>query len=285
MRSGPRWRKRRSGAFPRSSRSPRRRSSRRATPLPPIARTDLRLNRFLALAGLGARRKCEGLISEGRIEINGRPADTPAIQVDPASDVVRFDGERVRIPRSFVYLLMNKPSGVVVSASDERGRTTVYDLLPDRYRGKVRAVGRLDRASEGLLLFTNDGELAHALLHPSRGVERTYLAWVDPPPRARALRSLEEGISIGRGERSGPARVRMVGRRGTTGRVRVVLREGKNREVRRMFRAVGCRVLALRRVGFDGLVLQRLSAGTHRRLRQEEIASLRKAAGGIARSG
>lgn len=243
----------------------------------------MRLNRFLALAGLGARRKCEEWILGGRIEVNGVAAESPALRVDPESDVVRFDGERVRIPRDFAYLLMNKPSGVVVSASDERGRTTVYDLLPARYRGRVRAVGRLDRASEGLLLFTNDGELAHSLLHPSRGVERTYVAWVTPPPRGAEVRALEQGVSIGEGETSGPARVRVLGRRGATGRVRVVLREGKNREVRRMFRAVGCRVLALRRVAFDGLVLQRLAVGAQRRLTAGEVDLLRKAAGPSAR--
>lgn len=256
--------------------------------MPPSRRNtrgELRLNRFLALAGLGARRKCEGLIDEGRIEVNGSIAETPAIQVDPETDVVRFDGERVRIPKRFSYLLLNKPSGVVVSANDERGRPTVYDLIPARYRGKVRAVGRLDRGSEGLLLFTNDGALAHSLLHPSRGVERTYVAWVAPTPRPSDLRALEGGVAIGGGEKSGPARVRLLGRKGTTARVRVVLREGKNREVRRMFRAVGCRVLALRRVAFDGLALQRLAVGSHRRLSPAEVRELRDAVAGRARRG
>jgi len=239
----------------------------------------LRLNRFLALSGLGARRKCEILIREGRVEVNGSTVDSLAYPVDPAKDRVVCDGVRVRPPRTQFYLMMNKPSGVVVSAQDERGRSTVYDLLPERLRGKVRAVGRLDRGSEGLLLFTNDGILAHALQHPSRGVERLYLAWVTPPPGKDALAALRRGVALGKGERSGPATVRLQAARGGTARVRVGLREGRNREVRRMFRSVGCRVSALRRVAFGTLLLGPLRAGHLRRLTATEVAALRKAAG------
>jgi 23S rRNA pseudouridine2605 synthase len=245
----------------------------------------VRLNRYLALAGLGARRKVESLIAEGRIEVNGRPAETPAERVDPDRDRVTCDGARLRVPKTAVYVAMNKPAGIVVSARDERGRATVYDLLPARLRSRVRSVGRLDRASEGLLLLTSDGTLAHALLHPSRKVKKTYLAWVRPVPRTEEIGALREGVSLGRGERSGPAQVRLVGSRGGIARVRLTLTEGKNREVRRMFRAIGCQVLALRRVGIDGIRLEGIRSGGHRRLTPAEIAVLRQAAGGRPRKG
>jgi 23S rRNA pseudouridine2605 synthase len=236
----------------------------------------LRLNRFLAMSGLGARRKCETLVWEGRIEVNGVTAESPGITVDPDKDRITCDGERLRPPRVFLYAAMHKPSGLIVSASDERGRPTVYDMLPERLRGKVRAVGRLDQASEGLLLFTNDGELAHALLHPSHGVERTYMAWVTPPPSPDSLKVLRSGVPLGRGQRSGAAQVRVLGTRGSTSRVRVIIREGKNREVRRMFRAVGCRVLALRRVQYGAVVLGGLRPGQSRNLLPSEVAALRR---------
>jgi 23S rRNA pseudouridine2605 synthase len=237
----------------------------------------LRLNRFLALSGLGARRKCESFISEGRIEVNGVTVESPGLTVDPDKDRITCDGERLRPPRVFLYAAMHKPSGLIVSASDEMGRSTVYDLLPERLRGKVRAVGRLDQASEGLLLFTNDGELANALLHPSYGVERTYMVWVTPPPSPDSLAALRSGVPLGRGQKSGAAQVRVLGTRGSTSRVRVILREGKNREVRRMFRAVGCRVLALRRVQYGAIVLGGLRPGQWRNLLPSEVAALRRA--------
>ncbi len=236
----------------------------------------MRLNRFLALSGLGARRKCETLIWEGRIDVNGVPAESPGLSVDPDKDRITCDGERVRAPRVLLYAAMHKPSGFIVSASDERGRQTVYDLLPERLRGKVRAVGRLDQASEGLLLFTNDGELAHALLHPSYGVERTYVAWITPPPSPDSLSALRSGVPLGRGQKSGAAQVRVLGTRGSTSRARVILREGKNREVRRMFRAIGCRVLALRRIQYGAVVLGSLTPGQCRNLLPSEIAALRR---------
>jgi pseudouridine synthase len=221
----------------------------------------------------------ESLIQEGRVEVNGRTVETLAVTVDPDRDRITCDGTRVRVPKTYLYVLMNKPAGIVVSARDERGRTTVYDLLSSTLRERVRAVGRLDRASEGLLLLTNDGALAHALLHPSRNVKKTYLAWVRPVPRREDVRALREGVSLGRGEHSGRSHVRLLGTRGATARMRLTLTEGKNREIRRMFRAIGCRVLVLRRVGIDGVELGSVRAGGHRRLTRPEVACLRRAAG------
>jgi len=239
----------------------------------------LRLNRFLALAGLGARRKCEELIRDGRIEVNDETAGSLAVEVNPEEDRVLCDGERVRLPRARLYAVLNKPRGVVVSSSDERGRATVYDILPARVRAKLRAVGRLDRASEGLLLLTNDGVLANALIHPRSGVPRTYLAWVTPPPDDGGLRRLRGGVALGGGERSRPATVGLLGVRGEIARLRLTLCEGKNREVRRMFRAIGSRVVALRRVRLDGVELGDLRPGQFRPLSPTEVRELRRAAG------
>lgn len=239
----------------------------------------MRINRFLAMSGMGSRRKCEELVRERRIEVNGVTVDSLSFEVDPDRDRVTCDGERLRPPRVLLYAMMHKPSGVVVTADDERGRATVYDLLPERLQGKVRAVGRLDQGSEGLLIFTNDGLLAHALLHPRSAVPRTYLVWVTPSPPGEALAQLRTGVPLGHGERSGPADVRILGSRSGTARIRLIIREGKNREIRRMFRAVGSRVLALRRVGFDGLYLEDLPPGKVRALKPPEVAGLRKASG------
>lgn len=239
----------------------------------------MRLNRFLALAGLGARRKCEDLIREGRIEVNGETVTSMATTVDPEHDLITCDGERLRPPRMLLYAVMNKPSGFTVTAADERGRPTVYELLPERLRGKVRAVGRLDQGSEGLLVFTNDGEFANALMHPRSQVARTYIAWVQPPPDRAAIDRLRTGVSIGPRERSGPADVRVMGARAGTARVRLTIREGKNREVRRMIKAVGGRVVALRRIALGGLGIGTLKPGQVRALLPAEVAALRKAAG------
>lgn len=199
-------------------------------------------------------------------------------RVEPERQEVRVDGERVRLPRRWKYYVLHKPSGFVTTASDERGRRTVVDLI-GRLRGSVAPVGRLDRASEGLLLLTDNGELAQRLLHPRYRQPRTYLVWVDPPPTAEQVTQIEAGLPIGGGERSGPAEVRVLARRRGVGRVRVTLREGKNREVRRIFRTLGIRVTALRRVAYAGIELGPLPPGAVRPLNPKEIEELARRTG------
>ncbi len=213
-----------------------------------------------------------------RIVVNGETVTHPGLRILPERDHVSLDGERVRLPRRWVYLAMNKPAGVVTSREDEKGRSTVDDLL-GRHAGRVAAVGRLDRATEGLLLFSNHGELVHRLLHPRFRQPRTYLAWVVPAPGPVALASIEQGIDIGRGERSGQAEVRLLSRKGAGARVRITLREGKNREVRRIFRSVGSKVLNLRRTAYAGIELMDLPVGAVRALLPEEIRLLAERTG------
>lgn len=235
----------------------------------------MRLNRFLAAAGLGSRRSCEALIQAGRIEVNGEIVDAlPGPEIDLKRDDVRCDGERLRLPTRWLYYALHKPAGYVTTRSDERGRKTVEDLL-GRLRGRLVPVGRLDRATEGLLLLTNNGELANRLLHPRYRQERTYVAWVRPAPGFPVLKAIEAGgVSLGGGETSGPAKARILGRRSDTTRVRLTLREGKYREVRRLFRAFDIKVLVLRRVSFAGIYLGDLPAGALRPLEPEEVADL-----------
>jgi len=239
---------------------------------------SLRLSQFLAASGLGSRRSVEDLIATGRIEVNAQTITHPGHRVDPAKDFVRFDGERVRLPRQWIYLLMNKPEGVITTREDERGRTSVDELL-GKFSGRVVPIGRLDRATEGLLLFSNHGELVHRLLHPKFRQPRTYLAWVAPIPSRPLIDEVERGVQIGHGEVSGPAEVQLLSQKGTSARVRITLREGKNREVRRIWKAVGCKVLSLRRVAYAGIVLGDLPVGAVRALSPEEIAILSQRTG------
>lgn len=210
--------------------------------------------------------------------MNGEVVTDMGRRVDPQRDVVHCDGERRRAPRQWVFLAMNKPAGYVTTRSDELGRRTVEDLL-GRFRGKVRAIGRLDRGSEGLLLFTNHGEVANRLLHPRYQQPRTYLVWVQPAPSQDAMDRIRAGVPIGPREWSGPAEVKVLALKGDVLRARITLREGKNREIRRIFRAVGARVSVLRRIDYAGIPLGDLAAGAIRPLGPEEIAHLAEVTG------
>lgn len=232
----------------------------------------MRLNRFLASAGLGSRRSCEELIVQGRVEVNGETITFPGAEIDDAAEV-RLDGERIRLPRRWLYYKLHKPAGYITTLSDEKGRATIEEFF-GRLRGRIFPIGRLDRASEGLILLTNNGDLAHRLLHPRYQQERTYLAWVRPAPTLEACRLIECGVQIGPEEYSGPARIRVLSKRSDPARVRITLREGKYREVRRIFSSVGSRVLVLRRVSYAGILLEDLEPGSMRPLTRDEVALL-----------
>ena len=225
---------------------------------------------------MASRRAAEELIAAGRVLVNGRTA-TLGDRVDPETDTVEVDGVRLGVAPGLVYYLLNKPSGVVTTASDPQGRPTVVDLVPPEPR--VFPVGRLDAETEGLLLLTNDGDLAHRLTHPSHGVEKEYLAEVRGRPPAGALRRLREGVELDDGV-TAPARVSLV----APGALRIVIHEGRNRQVRRMCEAVGHPVVRLVRVRIGPLRDQRLRPGSWRRLDQKELRALEAAAAGRAGS-
>ncbi len=234
-----------------------------------------RLQKIMAAAGIASRRASEELIAQGRVTVNGRVAELGS-KADPSQDVVAVDGERINVDPDRVYILLNKPQGVVTTADDPEGRPTVLDLvnLPQR----LFPVGRLDQDSEGLLLMTNDGELAHALTHPSFEVERTYVALVPGPVRRKAIAQLEGGVDLEDGI-ARARRVRVLEEERGKALVEVVMTEGRKREVRRMFGAVGLTVERLARVAYGGVELGDLRQGKWRFLTQAEIATLHAATG------
>ena len=232
--------------------------------------TGERLQKVLARAGFGSRRAAEELIADGRVTVNGAVA-VLGQRVDPESDRVAVDGIGVGIRSGLVYYLLNKPTGVVTTASDPQGRPTVVDLVPVEPR--VFPVGRLDADSEGLLLLTNDGELTHRLTHPSFGVEKEYLVEVEGEPSPGVVRRLREGVELEDGV-TAPAQVAPVGDRA----LRVVIHEGRNRQVRRMCAAVGHPVRRLVRTRIGPLAERTLRPGEWRPLTLAEVRSLEQAA-------
>jgi 23S rRNA pseudouridine2605 synthase len=231
---------------------------------------DVRLAKFLAHAGVASRRAAEGLIADGRVTVGGEVVTNPATDVDGDS-AVAVDGQLVEPEPREVHAL-NKPAGVVSTARDTHGRPTVVELV--RSRRRLYPVGRLDADSTGLILLTNDGELADLLTHPRYGVQKVYRAKVQPGRLSpKALKALREGVELEDG-RTAPARVRQV----APGTVEITLREGRKRQVRRMCEAVGHRVVELERVAFGPLGLRGLEPGRSRRLKDTEVERLRKAA-------
>jgi 23S rRNA pseudouridine2605 synthase len=229
-----------------------------------------RLQKVLARMGFGSRRACEELITAGRINVNGRPAEL-GMRIHPASDAVEVDGTRVRLSTDLVYLALNKPAGVLSAAKDTRGRQTVVDLVPMEMR--VFPVGRLDRDTSGLLLMTNDGDFANHVAHPRYEVPKTYVAEVRGKVAPASVSKLRRGIHLEDGPAHAVAvRVRASGR----GRalVELTVREGRNRLVRRMLAAVGAQVTSLVRTEIGPVRLGRLKPGTWRHLRRDEVMQL-----------
>ena len=231
-----------------------------------------RLQKVLARAGFGSRRACEELIEDGRVTVNGEVA-VLGRRVDPEGDRVAVDGVPLSIRPGLVHYLLNKPRGVVTTASDPQGRPTVVALVPGQPR--VFPVGRLDADTEGLLLLTNDGDLAHRLTHPRYGVEKEYLAEVEGRPSPAAVRRLREGVDLEDG-RTAPARVALV----PPNALRLTIHEGRNRQVRRMCEAVGHPVLRLVRTRIGPVADRRLAPGRWRPLTVEEVRALEEAAAG-----
>jgi 23S rRNA pseudouridine2605 synthase len=242
-----------------------------------------RLQKILAEAGIASRRAAERMIQEGRVTVNGSLVAEPGVKADAEIDEIRVDGEPIDAPALPVYLMLHKPRGYVTTARDERGRRSIMDLVY-KTRERVFPVGRLDMDSEGLLLLTNDGELAQRLTHPSHEVEKEYLALVRGTPDQEALRGLRRGVTLN-GRLTAPAVVEPVrkpeGLAEQPGHsyLRLVLREGRKRQVRLMCEAVGHPVERLIRVRIGPLRLRGLVPGRVRELTPAEIERIRSAAG------
>ena len=236
----------------------------------------IRLQRFLARAGIASRRGSEDLMTAGRVRVNGIVTRELGTRVDPLTDVVEVDGIVVRPEGQSAYVMLNKPAGYVTTMSDPQGRPTVAELVPREPAG-LFPVGRLDRDTTGLLLFTSDGEIAHRLLHPRFHVEKAYRVTLHDVPGPDELSRLAGGVELEDGLTS-PARVRVLDP-GPPATLEIVIREGRKRQVRRMFAAVGCPVRALHRASFGPLELGGLAPGSWRHLDSDEVRALRLAAG------
>jgi 23S rRNA pseudouridine2605 synthase len=245
-------------------------------------RNPQRLQKIMAAAGIASRRKAEELIASGRVQVNGQTVTERGTKADPERDHIRVDGKLLKKPQQFRYFMLNKPKGVVTTVSDPEGRPTVMKFF-GRSGARLFPVGRLDYQSEGLLLMTNDGELANVLTSAASQVEKTYLVKVSGKPTEGELEQLRRGVMIERGrrgEREGrvmtqPAKISLV-RDTDNPWYEVVLTEGKNREIRKMFEEVGHFVEKVRRVGFGPLVLD-VPPGETRELSEDEVTQLKRA--------
>ena len=233
----------------------------------------MRLQKYMAMCGVAARRKCEEIIAAGRVSVNDTIITEMGTQVEDG-DVVKVDGAVIRLEEEKRYILYHKPAGEVTTVSDEKGRETVMDRFRD-FPVRIYPVGRLDYDSEGLLLLTNDGELAQRLTHPSCEVDKVYLARVTGNPSNEAIDRMRRGVYMeGDERRTYPAEVRVIRDEALFSDILVTIHEGRNRQVRRMFDAVGHKVLLLRRVRFGTLELGALRRGEWRELTSEEIKAL-----------
>ncbi len=247
-----------------------------APPREPSSPTAMRLHKFLASTGAGSRRECETFIEQGRVAVNGKVVAKQGVKVEPGRDVVTLDGERVSAEEK-VYYLLNKPPGYICTNSDERGRPRAVDLIRDG-KHRVYTVGRLDAESTGLILLTNDGEIANVVCHPRYRIEKTYQVVVRGDVSREQLTEVEAGVWLSEG-RSSPARVRPVGRnpRRNETMLEITLFEGRNREVRRVFARVGLPVRRLTRTRIGPLELSTLPLGHRVRVPEEALAFVREA--------
>lgn len=234
----------------------------------------MRLEKYIATSGIASRRAVKKHILAGAVSVNGEPILVPGHPIDTETDVVEFEGKHVEPLKERIYLMLNKPAGYITTRSDQRGRPTVMDLVRD-LSDTIYPVGRLDLETEGLLLFTNDGDFAYRLLHPSHEIEKTYIAWVKGVPRDDVTQQLRRGVRIPSGT-TAPAKVKRLkiskDRRSTE--FEITIHEGKKRQVRMMFKAVGHPVIRLKRVQIGTLKLGHLPLGTYQLLTSEEVSEL-----------
>lgn len=231
----------------------------------------MRLNKYIAAGGLGSRRKADELIAAGKVKINGKVYRELGYTVE-AGDVVEVGGSIIEPAKKHVYIMLNKPKGYITSVIDDRNRPTVMDLVND-FDGRLYPVGRLDYNTSGLLILTNDGEFAHQMTHPKHNVEKTYRAKVAGTLSDQRIAKLRKGLDIG-GFITSPAKVNMIKQMEKWALVEIKIREGKNRQIRKMFAAVGNKVIELERVAVGDLYLGHLKEGHYRKLTTKEVEDL-----------
>lgn len=234
----------------------------------------VRLQKYLAGCGVASRRKSEDIIRSGRVSVNGEVVREMGVQIDEENDVITLDGSVVKPEKKMVYVMLNKPAGFVTTASDEKGRQTVMDLVAD-IPVRIYPVGRLDYDTEGLLLMTNDGDLTYKITHPKNNVEKTYVAEVAGNMNMGTITSLRNGVYID-GVKTSPAKVEVLGATQLGTKMEITIHEGRNRQVRRMFEAVGCKVKRLKRTKEAGLNLGHVPLGRWRKLTESEVNMLKK---------
>ncbi len=237
----------------------------------------MRLQKYLAECGVASRRKSEEYISQGLVRVNGETVTQMGFVVDPERDTVTYKGKKVSAEKNKVYLMLNKPAGYVSTCSDDKGRPTVMDLVGD-IKERLYPVGRLDFISEGLLLLTNDGELANVLTHPRHSVEKKYLAVIGSGITDEEIKKLETGVMLD-GHKTNHAVFKVMKSEDNRTEILCVITEGKNRQLRRMFELVGKEVVYLKRVGIGDIKLGNLKKGQYRRLTADEISYLHRIAG------
>ncbi|MDG1872586.1 MAG: pseudouridine synthase [Mariniblastus sp.] len=272
--------KRKSRAFDGDKPSKKKRSVKRSKKRPKNVKKSYddrpRLQRVMASAGIGSRRECELIIEEGRVVVDGEVVTKLGIKVDPDKQEIIVDAQKIVI-QGMQYFILNKPPGIVSTSKDPSGRARVIDLI--RTDQRVYNVGRLDKASEGLILVTNDGELANRLTHPRYGIDKRYLVQVAGIPAPSDLRKLEQGVYLAEGLAKA-SRCKFVKKAKNGCWLELTLAEGRNREIRRMLASIGHKVRTLKRISIGPLKLGDLPTGAHRRLFPNELRALRKAASG-----
>lgn len=231
----------------------------------------MRLNKFLSTAGIASRRKCDELIKEGRVSVNGQNMTEMGFDVNLKKDVVNFDGKVISLPTSFVYYKFNKPKGYVCTANDEKGRKTIFDLVNSSYR--LFSVGRLDYDTEGLLILTNDGDFANKISHPTFHIEKEYRVTVEGEVLESEMAVLRKGVVVD-GERLPSSKVKWISYEKGFTKLSVVIDEGQNRQIRRMFEAIGKNIKLLKRIRIGKVSLGGLKRGELKELKPLEIALL-----------
>lgn len=229
---------------------------------------EVRLQKIISEAGIASRRKAEELIVEGKVKVNNKVVKELGYKADPEKDHIRVDGREIKIEHKKVYIALHKPVGIISSRKDEKGRKTVIDLIPTNTY--MYPVGRLDFDSSGLILLTNDGELANALMHPSFEIPKTYIVTINGIISNMLLEKFQKGIRLEDGV-TAPAKVKVLSRENDQTKMEVTITEGKNRQIRRMFEALGHEVIRLKRIKIGEITLGELASGKFRNLSEKEV--------------